>query len=100
MNLQILNEAEEELNEAVAYYEGIEPDLGTRLKEEVRAALQWIGVNPDVPRMRPKGYRRLNLKVFPYYIAYFAWADVIWILAIAHACRRPEYWLSRKRKAV
>lgn len=59
-NLQILNAAKEELNEAVAYYEAIEPGLGTRLKDEVRAAIQWIDVNPGVPRIRPMGYRRLR----------------------------------------
>jgi hypothetical protein len=56
MNLQVLKEAEDELNEAVAYYEEIEPGLGSALKEEVRAAFQWIRNNPELPRVRPKGY--------------------------------------------
>lgn len=38
----------------------------------------------------------MNLKVFRYYVAYFIWQDVIWILAIAHGHRRPEYWIVRK----
>jgi len=47
MKLEILEEAENELNEAVAYYQEIEPGLGIRLKEEVRGAIQWIGNNPE-----------------------------------------------------
>lgn len=42
MNLQILREAEAELNEAIAHYEAIEPGLGLRLKEEARRTLLWI----------------------------------------------------------
>lgn len=56
MNLAVLTEAQEELDASIAYYEDIEPGLGVRLKEEVRAALQWIAVNPEVPRVRPKGF--------------------------------------------
>lgn len=98
MKLEILEEAEDELNEAVAYYQEIEPGLGLRLKEEVRGAIQWIAKNPELPRLRPKGYRRINLKVFAYFIAYDIWADTIWILAVAHGRRLPEYWLSRKNR--
>ena len=43
-------------------------------------------------------YRRVNLKVFPYYGACFIWGDAIWVLAVAHGRRRPEYWLERKKK--
>ena len=39
---------------------------------------------------------RVNLKVFPYYIAYVIHSGIIWILAIAHGARRPEYWLERR----
>jgi len=41
------------------------------------------------------GFRRVNLQVFPYYLAYAIHNEVIWILAIAHASRHPEYWIPR-----
>jgi hypothetical protein len=81
MNLHVLKVAEDELNEAVAYYEEIEPGLGSALKEEARETFQWIRNNPELPRLRSKGYRRVNLKIFPYYVAYFVWSDIIWICA-------------------
>ena len=96
MNTEILQAAEEELNEAIAYYEEVEPGLGRRLKEEARHAISWIHTHPLLPSVRPKGYRRVNLRVFPFYIAYFIWADTIWILAVAHGRKRPEYWIERK----
>ena len=97
MNVEILREAEDELNAAVAYYEDIETGLGIRLKEEARALIQWIGRNPEAPGIRAGGYRRVNFKIFQHYIAYFIWADVIWVVAVAHSRRRPEYWPERKK---
>ena len=77
MKVEILQEAEDELNAAVAYYEAVEAGLGMRLKEETRAVIQWIARNPEVPRLRSNDYRRVNLKVFQHYVAYFIWADTI-----------------------
>lgn len=34
-------------------------------------------------RLRPGGYRRVNLKIFPYYILYAVRDSMIWNLAIA-----------------
>jgi toxin ParE1/3/4 len=98
MRLEILREAEEELVSAIEWYEGAEPGLGQHLKEEVRSHLLWIQKNPELPRLRSKGYRRVNLSVFHYYIAYFIWQETIWVVAIAHGHRRPEYWIHRKEQ--
>ena len=97
MKLVILEEAEAELNDSVDRYEELEPGLGLRLKEEVRNTLLWISEHADLPRIRPKGYRRVNLRVFRYYVAYHLWNGIIWILAIVHSHRKPEYWIERKR---
>ena len=95
MMLITLDEAEQELAESVAYYEFREPGLGARFRDEVAAAVHWIIRNPEVPRLRPKGYRRVNLSAFPHYIAYVIRGDTIWIVAIAHGHRRPEFWIGR-----
>ena len=63
MTVEILQEAEDEPNAAVAYYEDIEAGLGIRLKEEARAAIHWVGRNPEVPRLREKGQRDVHLAV-------------------------------------
>jgi hypothetical protein len=39
--------------------------------------------------------RRAGLQQFPYFIAYGVDAERALVLAIAHARRRPLYWLSR-----
>jgi toxin ParE2 len=97
MNVQFLAEAHAELLDAVAYYEGELSGLGLRLWDEVDQHIEWIARNYEVPRLRPDGYRRVNLKIFPYYISYIVRDPDIWVLAVAHAHTRPEYWIDRPK---
>ena len=98
MKLNVLGEAEREFAESVAYYESKEPGLGQRFRDEVVAAVDRIRRRPGLLRLRSKGYRRANLLVFPHSIAYVMRDDAIWIVAIAHAYRRPEFWIGRVRE--
>lgn len=99
MAVQVLFEARAELIDAVTYYEGELDGLGRRLWDEVDEHVQWIIRNHEVPRLRESGYRRVNLKIFPYYLAYIVRGSTIWILAIAHSHKHPEYWIDRKKSA-
>lgn len=83
-----------EAREAINYYEVERPGLGDLLWEEMDAAVRWIVANPKVPRLRPQGYRRMNLRSFPYFIAYALRGDDVVLLAIGHAARKPEYWIT------
>ena len=62
----ILQQAFEELNDAIAYYEEQQAGLGLRLKDEVDQHVNWILGNSTVPQIRRGSYRRVNLKIFPY----------------------------------
>ena len=95
MKLAVLPQASAELAEAVEYYEGEQAGLGERLWLEVDEHLQWIAENPLLPRLRPGDYRRVNLKIFPYYVAYALRREAVLVLAIANAHRQPEYWIGR-----
>jgi hypothetical protein len=96
----VLQQAFEELNDAIAYYEERQPGLGLKMKEEFDQYVRWILNNPQIPRLRSGGYRRVNLKVFPYYIAYLVHRDTLWILSIAHNHRKPRYWIKRKNDII
>jgi plasmid stabilization system protein ParE len=95
MTLVILGQAEQEFAESVNYYEAKEPGLGARFRDDIVEAIDRVSRSPELARMRPKGYRRVNLRAFPHYIAYIIREPMIWIIAIAHAHRRPEYWIGR-----
>jgi hypothetical protein len=69
MIVEFLSQAKAELMDAVAYYEGELNGLGQRFWDELDRHIAWIAENPEVPRLRDGGYQRVNLNVFPYYIA-------------------------------
>ena len=87
MKVLLLPEAAQEFEDAVSYLEEEEPGLGVRLRAEIEAHIGWIIENPTIPRLREGAYRRVNLQVFPYYIAYLIKSETIWILAVAHGHR-------------
>ncbi len=64
MRLIVLGEAGEEFAESVQYYESKEVGLGARFRDEVVEAVERIVSNPELLRLRPKGYRRVNLRAF------------------------------------
>ena len=86
-----------ELNEAFEYYERREAGLGERFDAEVTAACEEILRDPQQWRERAGGYRRVNLAVFPYYIIYFISGERVFIAAVAHSSRHPEYWKPRMK---
>ncbi len=78
----ILREAFEELNDAISYYEEQQSGLGRKLKEEVDLHIQWISEHAEIARIRRAGYRHVNLKIFPYYIAYITRKDTLGFLLL------------------
>jgi plasmid stabilization system protein ParE len=70
MIVEFLPQAKSELIHSVEYYEGQLADLGQRFWNEVDQHINWIAENPEVPQLRGGGYRRVNLRVFPYYVGY------------------------------
>ena len=92
MQIIILPEAEAETTDASLYYEGRVTGLGGSFEREVHFVFTAISAAPEIPRVRPRGYRRVNLKRFPYYVAYMLFDGMVIILAVGHGARRPEYW--------
>ena len=95
MNLEFLAEARDEFFAAMEYYEEREPGLGFRFRKEVDSVTRKIAQSPLLWRERPAGYRRVNLPVFPYYLAYFVRERTVLIAAVAHHSREPDYWSGR-----
>jgi toxin ParE1/3/4 len=97
MKVTFLEEAQSEFLAAISYYEEARAGLGQQFREEVDRSVLGIAEHPDLCRLRSGGYRRMNLRVFPYYLPYVIRAETLWILAVAHGSRRPQYWIQRKQ---
>ena len=95
MNVVLHHEAEVEFWSSIEFYESKEPGLGIRFKQEVDTCIDRIVRNPELPSIRKTAYRRVNLPVFKHYVAYIIRGKTIWVVAISHAHRRPEFWRGR-----
>ena len=95
MTVEFLKEAEEELSEAALWYEAKQPRLGVRFRDEIAHVVSRIAEDPALWRERDGGYRRVNLPVFPYFVAYIIRKQKIIITAVGHGHRKPGYWKSR-----
>ncbi|MEH2105064.1 type II toxin-antitoxin system RelE/ParE family toxin [Nostoc sp.] len=85
-----------ELDAAIAYYEAQKVGLGLDLLSEVEKVILKIQQNPNLGTPHKiGGIRRYAIQHFPYLIFYTVLEEVIWIIAIAHSKRKPNYWKQR-----
>ncbi len=89
MTIRFVEEAQREFLDAISYYEEARAGLGQRFKDTVDRSVLWIADHPELYRLRPSGYRQINLRVFPYYIPYVVRSDILWVLAVANGSRKP-----------
>ena len=92
----ILSEyAVRELEDAVNYLELEFEGLGQRLKTEVKLALRRLVRHPRAWSIERGEIRKCLLHKFPYKILYSIEADHIFVIAIAHQHRKPDYGIDR-----
>lgn len=96
--LRVLPDAEAELQAAAMWYEEKRRGLGIEFVAVVDRAFQSVFENPEAcPVWRPAApYRKHLLKRFPYVVFFRVDAATVEIVAVAHAKRRPGYWLARR----
>jgi len=101
VRLELHPEARAELRSAALWYDERRPGLGDEFISEVSAALGRIGDAPESyppwPHSRAAGplIRKATIQRFSYAIAFEEHEQHLLVLAVAHAKRRPLYWLRR-----
>ena len=103
MKLIIFDEAQDEIDELVAWYAQRDPSAAQRLMNLFHDALNHIASQPAQfslleIRRNPGDMRRARLKGFPAYVGYQVFDDEIHVFAVAHTSRKPGYWKSRMRR--
>ena len=93
--LEFLPEAYAEAECVTGDYEARSSGLGVRFRSEFESACAAIVRDPLVWRLRPAGYRRVNLPGFPYYIAFVAGESQVLVIAVAHSGRHPHHFKAR-----
>ncbi len=93
----IHSKARTEFEESITYYEQQKTGLGLALQSAIEKAIGRIQQNPQIGApYKTTEFRHYVIQRFPYVIFYVEWGEVIWIVAIAHGKRRPNYWRRRK----
>lgn len=95
MNVRYLSIAEEELGQAIEYYESKESGLGLRFYTEYRAALKRIIAYPEAWFPLSENTRRCRTRVFPFGIIYQVRGNDILIVAVSELHRKPDHWEDR-----
>lgn len=103
MNIRWHPEATAEFDADIDWYDEREVGLGDRFAGDVVVAVDAAAEDPTAwatwphwdrdPQVRSKG-----VTDFPYRVVYFVEGDLLTIVAIAHAKRRPGYWRDRVRR--
>lgn len=89
--------AVQELNDAVCYYELQYEGLGRRFREEVKKAIRRMSEYPKAWSVERKDVRKCLLHKFPYKLLYSIEEDHLFVIAIAHQHRKPDYWIERNK---
>lgn len=87
--------ADEEFKAAITFYESKQPGLGDAFLQRVSEAFELIHARPLSGQILSNPFRRCLIRQFPYSIIYRIEGDRIFVLAVAHWSRRPDYWKRR-----
>ncbi len=97
MIIRFLDVAQQELDEAVDYFNSESPGLGDDFLGEMLKALDRIGRHPMAWHPCSTRTRRCLLRRFPYGVIYTVTGEKILVIAVACLHRQPEYWQDRMK---
>ena len=95
VELEVLEVARQEFDEAYVHYESARAGLGEEFRQEIRRQLVKIKEYPDAWMLVSPGIRKCLGRRFPYDVIYQRIGARVLILALAHKHRRPRYWQER-----
>lgn len=88
-------EADAEFREAALFYEREQAELGFRFVDAIESGFRQIERSPFTWRCIRGDIRRFLVKTFPFGIVYAPVANEIFVLAVMHLKREPDYWWGR-----
>jgi plasmid stabilization system protein ParE len=93
--LVVAPEAEQDVAEAYAWYEGQRIGLGEDFLSRVEACIEAICRMPKLHAVVHENYRRALVRRFPYAVFYEYEEDTVTVYCIFHTSRDPEKWIRR-----
>ena len=87
--------AKQELDDAMRFYEMEFEGLGKSFRAEIKKAALRISEYPNAWSLEKGDIRKCLLHKFPYKLLYSIESDHIFIIAVVHQHRKPDYWVDR-----
>lgn len=91
-------EAQAEVSQSVEFYEARLNGLGLRFLSAVEQTAERISASPEAGPPLEGGFRKRIVPGFPYSVIYRVWEDYVYLVAVAHQHRRPDYWRQRANR--
>ena len=85
----------QDVSEIRRYYRGISPRLADEFRDELRALIDLAAQNPARFAPTAQGFRRANLKRFPYHVLYDIQGEGLRVMLVRHHKRHPRYGMDR-----
>ena len=95
MNFAFHEEAENEFLGAIEFYEAAEPGVGEEFSLEIFATINRVTARPETWPILEGDVRRCLVNRFPFGVLYSIEPNQIYILAVMHLHREPNYWKER-----
>jgi len=96
MNLHFHPEAKDDIKTIAEKYADVSKLVHERFWIELESAVQRIEEFPERHHFDPSGYRRSNLKKFPYHILFETRDSETRVLVVRHNRRDPSFGLDRE----
>jgi len=87
--------AADEAEAAERWYRDRNETAATRSRRELDRVVELIAERPEAAPPYVGNTRRFLLRRFPFFVVYRAYNDHVEVVAVAHARRRPGYWVQR-----
>jgi plasmid stabilization system protein ParE len=97
MKFCFLPEADNDLRQAIKYYEDCQNELGLDFLIEFDKAIRRIVEYPQAWQEISNNFRRCLLSRFPYGIIYSVEPDCILIVSVMNLHKHPNTWKNKKK---
>jgi toxin ParE1/3/4 len=94
-NVSFLSAAEQDYQEALAWYQSRSSQAAAGFEATMEVALQRICDSPEMSPLCDDRHRFYVMRRYPYSIIYRIASGNVLIVAVAHARRSPTYWQGR-----
>jgi plasmid stabilization system protein ParE len=95
-SVEFHEDAAREFLAAIEWYRYRNELVATRFARKIAQAVEQIATSPSRWPAYSHQTRRFVLRQFPFFVIYRELPNVVQVLAVAHAHRRPGYWKSRR----